>query len=92
MCKCEVGLGVWRQWTKGRGLWVVSTCCGLYSRLNHRAMPSGLLYAGSEIYCGCVVRWFDRPLVARGVSGCGLFPICSGAYSFISPSFRVLRF
>jgi len=92
MCKCEVGLVVWRQWTEREGLRVVSTCCGLYSRLNHRAMPSGLLYARSEIYCGCVVRWSDRPLVARGVSGCGLFPSCSGACSFISPSFSFLRF
>jgi hypothetical protein len=49
-------------------------------------MPSSLLYAGSEIYCGCVVRWFDRPLVAVGVSGYGLFPMCSGGYSFISLS------
>ena len=85
------GAGCMAPVDNGKGLRVVCTCCGIYSRLNHRAMPSGLLYSESEIYCWCAVRWCDRPLVARGVTGCGLCPCCPGACSLISPTFSFMH-
>lgn len=76
----EGGCGLFLLVADSTHVWITAPCLLICCMLEVRFIVA-VLCAG-----------FTFPLVARGVSSCGLFPSCSGAYSFMSLSFSFLLF